>query len=235
MRPGQLPKVLRRVSEWIARPASLPAFVALVAVSLLGLLADYQNRQIFEQHARATVADRLSVIRARVEGNLSRDIQIGRGVVAALATRPTLGEAEFRVLVAHLLATGSDLRLIAAAPDMIIRMVYPLIGNEKVVGLDYTKTPAQRDAVMRSRTNRSARHGRSTRIDTGRGWPCRPFSRGDRSARCPPGFLGHRVSGDRCRPPLRQQRHSRRRLRTRPDHTRTRRQGGGRRNFLRIG
>ena len=152
MGPGQLPKVLRRVSEWIARPASLPALVALVAVGLLGLLADDQNRQIFEQHTRAAVADRLSVIRARVEGNVSRDIQIGRGVVAALATRPTLGEAEFRALVRHLLATGSDLRLIAAAPDMIIRMVYPLVGNEKVVGLDYTKTPAQLEAVMRART-----------------------------------------------------------------------------------
>lgn len=152
MRPGRLPKVLLRVSGWIARPASLPALVALIAVSLLGLLADYQNRQIFEQHARATIADRLSVIRARVEGNISRDVQIGRGVVAALATHPALSETEFATLVEHLLATGSDLRLIAAAPDMVVRMVYPLVGNEKVVGLDYAKTPSQRDAIMRART-----------------------------------------------------------------------------------
>lgn len=152
MAPGRLLRLLRRTSVKIVRPASLPALVVFFAVGLLGLLADYQNQQIFEQHSRATVADRLSVIRARLEGNTNRDIQIGRGVVAALATQPTLSDNEFRTLVGHLLETGSDLRLIAAAPDMVVRVVYPLAGNEKVVGLDYTQTPSQRDAVLRART-----------------------------------------------------------------------------------
>ncbi|PIO98205.1 hypothetical protein CJ014_16245 [Pleomorphomonas carboxyditropha] len=151
MAPGRLLRVLRRVNGWVLRPASLPALITLVAVGLFGLLADHQNHQIFEQHARAAVADRLSVIRARLEGNISRDIQIGRGVVAAFATRPTLGEAEFNTLVEHLLATGSDLRLMAAAPDMVVRMVHPLAGNEKVMGLDYARTPNQRDAAFRAR------------------------------------------------------------------------------------
>lgn len=151
MAAGGLLRVLRRVNGWVLRPASLPALIALVAVGLLGLLADHQNHQLFEQHARATVADRLSVIRARLEGNISRDVQIGRGVVAAFATRPALDRNEFTTLVEHLLASGSDLRLIAAAPDMVISMVHPFVGNEKVVGLDYTKTPGQRDAVLRAK------------------------------------------------------------------------------------
>lgn len=151
MAAGGLLRILRRVNGLVLRPASLPALIALVAVGLLGLLADYQNHQLFEQHARATVADRLSVIRARLEGNISRDIQIGRGVVAAFATRPTLDKNEFTTLVGHLLAAGSDLRLIAAAPNMVIGMVHPLVGNEKVMGLDYMKTPSQRDAVLRAK------------------------------------------------------------------------------------
>jgi len=151
MAPGRLLRVLRRMNGWVLRPASLPALITLVAVGLFGLLADHQNHQIFEQHARAAVADRLSVIRARLEGNISRDIQIGRGVVAAFATRPTLSEAEFDTLVEHLLATGSDLRLMAAAPDMVVRMVHPLAGNEKAMGLDYAKTPNQRDAAFRAK------------------------------------------------------------------------------------
>ena len=151
MAAGGLLRVLRRVNGLVLRPASLPALIALIAVGLLGLLADYQNHQLFEQHARATVADRLSVIRARLEGNISRDIQIGRGVVAAFATRPTLDNNEFAILVEHLLATGSDLRLIAAAPDMVVGMIHPLLGNEKVMGLDYMKTPGQRDNVLRAK------------------------------------------------------------------------------------
>ncbi|WP_053239654.1 putative bifunctional diguanylate cyclase/phosphodiesterase [Pleomorphomonas koreensis] len=140
-----------RMNGLVLRAASLPALIALVAFGLLGVLADRQNRQIFEQHARAAVADRLSVIRARLEGNISRDIQIGHGVVAAIATRPSLDTAEFGAFVEHLMETGSDLRLVVAAPDMVVRMAHPLPGNEKVIGLDYMQTPSQREAVLRAR------------------------------------------------------------------------------------
>lgn len=152
MASGGLLRILCRVNGLVLRPASLPALIALVAVGLLGLLADHQNHQLFEQHTRAAVADRLSVVRARLEGNISRDIQIGRAVAAAFATRPTLDKNEFTTLVEHLLSEGSDLRLIAAAPDMVVSMVHPLVGNEKAVGLNYMNTPAQRDAVLRART-----------------------------------------------------------------------------------
>lgn len=45
----------------------------------------------------------------------------------------------------------SQLRNIGAAPDMVIRLMYPLAGNEKAVGLDYRKTPGQRAAAERAR------------------------------------------------------------------------------------
>ncbi|MBQ1203915.1 MAG: CHASE domain-containing protein, partial [Loktanella sp.] len=40
---------------------------------------------------------------------------------------------------------------IAAAPDMIIQMIYPEAGNEQVIGLDYNEISEQRDAALRAR------------------------------------------------------------------------------------
>src|SRR5690606_25349752 len=40
---------------------------------------------------------------------------------------------------------------IAAAPDLVVRMVYPVEPNRASLGLDYSKNPAQRDAALRAR------------------------------------------------------------------------------------
>lgn len=152
--PDGRAQVFKQLGGLIARPAYLPALIALIAVSLLGILADQQNRQIFEQHSGATVADQLSVLRARLEGNLNRDIQIGRAVVATLATRTRVTPDDFNALVGRLIEPESDLRLITAAPDMVVRMLYPLAGNEKVLGLDYSKVSAQREAAYRVKETR---------------------------------------------------------------------------------
>ena len=38
---------------------------------------------------------------------------------------------------------------------MVVRLVYPLAGNEKAVGLDYAKSPAQRAAAELARDTNS--------------------------------------------------------------------------------
>lgn len=152
--PSGRARALRRISGLIARPASLPALIALIAVGLLGYLADYQNRQIFEQSARAAVADQLSVLRAQIEGNINRDIQMGRGVVAAIATNTRFRETDFNAFVERLLEAGTNLRSIAAAPDMVVTMVYPRAGNEAAMGLNYATMPSQRDAAFRVKESR---------------------------------------------------------------------------------
>ena len=57
----------------------------------------------------------------------------------------------FAQLAANLLTEKSKLRNIAAAPDMVISLMYPMKGNERAIGLDYRKNPAQREAALRAR------------------------------------------------------------------------------------
>jgi diguanylate cyclase (GGDEF)-like protein len=118
---------------------------------LAGAFADYQNTVLYQQSERAQVQDKLGLIRAKLEGNINGNIQLVQGLVATLSTEPGMQQDRFSQLADNLFDKGGQLRNIAAAPDMIVQMMYPLEGNEKAIGLDYRANAAQREAVMRAR------------------------------------------------------------------------------------
>ena len=66
--------------------------------------ADYQNRRVFEQGLRADVLGSISVIRAKLEGNVNGNIQLVRGLVATLTTEPEMSQQRFAQLAANLLS-----------------------------------------------------------------------------------------------------------------------------------
>ncbi|WP_343057038.1 bifunctional diguanylate cyclase/phosphodiesterase [Chthonobacter rhizosphaerae] len=125
--------------------------MALLVISCLGLLAEWQNRTIYQHEIRSDVASRLSLVRARLEGNLGGDLQLIRGLVATLSTRPDLDQDQFARLVAVLMESRTAVRHVAAAPGLVVRMVYPLAGNERALGLDYAANPSQREGALRAR------------------------------------------------------------------------------------
>ncbi|MEO5807543.1 EAL domain-containing protein [Devosia sp.] len=123
----------------------------IVIVVAAGIFADRQNSSIAEQRARATVQDQLSVIRAKLEGNMNSNIQLVRGLVGMIASNPELDSQQLNALGASLFEQSSQLRSIAVAPDLVVSMIYPLKGNERAMGLNYRTNDAQRDAALRAR------------------------------------------------------------------------------------
>ena len=143
--------VWQQVRSTVFRLANVPALIAGLTICLLGYLADWQNHELFIQRLRGNVTDELSIIRARLEGGIARDTQIGRAVVAEVASHPDIDQTAYSAFVERLMAGDNDLRSVAAAPDMIIRLVHPLASNEAVLGLDYNTSPAQSEAAKRAR------------------------------------------------------------------------------------
>lgn len=139
---------LRRVA---LTPTNIAAAIALVVIVAAGFFADYQNRLVFDQRQRADVMADLSLVRARLEGNIFGNIQLVRGFVAVLTTEPDMGAARFDALAGAILASGSQIRHLATAPDMVIAMVYPRDGNEAALGNDLRLVENQRDAAFRAR------------------------------------------------------------------------------------
>ena len=133
--------------EW-RRTSFLPALLAFLVVVVAGLVLDRQAETINQERVRSEVLGRISVIRAKLEGHVSSNVQLVRGLVSVISTEPDMDQARFDALVGNLFEEDSQLRSVAAAPDLVIRMTYPLEGNEKAIGLDYRQTPNQWDAVQ---------------------------------------------------------------------------------------
>lgn len=135
----------------ILRATNIPAILAVAVVLAGWMFAEYQNRRVFEQSQRAEVLGTVSLIRSKLEGNINANIQLVRGLIATIATEPEMEQARFASLATNLFTGRSQLRNVAASPDLIVRMVFPYQGNEQVIGLDYNRIQTQREAALRAR------------------------------------------------------------------------------------
>ncbi len=142
---------MRKMLGGMVSLAYLPAVVAAVFVSALALFADHQNHVLFEQQMRAETLAKVNVFRARLEGMVNGNIQLVRGLVSTIVSEPYMGQERFAQLAANLFRDDSQLRNVAAAPDLVIAMIHPRAGNEAAIGLDYRNNDAQREGALRAR------------------------------------------------------------------------------------
>ncbi|MCW1933770.1 ATP-binding protein [Pararhodobacter zhoushanensis] len=133
------------------RVTNIPAAISLAVVVLIWTFAELQNRHVYQESLRHEVLGSASVVRAQIEGTLSSNIQLVRGLIATLITEPDMSAERFAALSTGLMSQNSLLRNLAAAPDMVIRYVYPLEGNAAALGLSYLDTPEQREGAILAR------------------------------------------------------------------------------------
>ncbi|WKE64867.1 diguanylate cyclase [Gallaecimonas kandeliae] len=97
----------------------------------------------------------LTELRARIESSLNASLYTSRGLVSFLRTQPKASKAEVDAMLADLFHSSRHLRDLVTAPDLVMRQVYPLKGNESIIGVDYRSLPDQWPAVeacIRSRS-----------------------------------------------------------------------------------
>ncbi|MBL8359819.1 MAG: response regulator [Rubrivivax sp.] len=131
------------------------ALVPVVLVLLAGAYAEKLNDERHLLGVRSEVERRSGELRGRLEATIYSDLQLVRGLVSVIHLKPELTQQEFETAAQPLLLEGrTQLRNIAAAPDMVVRYVVPLAGNARAIGLDYRTTPAQFEAADRARRTR---------------------------------------------------------------------------------
>jgi len=130
----------------------MPAIIAAGAVAVLGVFADHQNRILSQQALRADVLAKVNLLRARLGGRINGNIQLVRGLVAMIGAEPDIDQKRFGELAHNLLDNDNQLKEVAAAPDFVVSMVYPVTGNERVFGLDYRTNEKQWPSVLRAST-----------------------------------------------------------------------------------
>ncbi len=135
------------------------AFYSILTVLalLLFVTAAYISHSLVQRHQaeqHRETQKQLSFYHNRLFTNLQNHIQIVRGLPGLFAVNPQLTQQQYARAVRHLVTEGSEIRNIAAAPDMVIRYMYPIEGNEAAVGLDYRTAPTQFEAADRARRTR---------------------------------------------------------------------------------
>jgi sensor domain CHASE-containing protein len=135
---------------WAVHPSVAAACLALT----IGLAASYRigslrNRERAAE-ARAAVTATLDHVRADLSRELFSAVNLPLGLYGLVAIRGTIDAAEFENLASTLVERNPLIRNIALAPGNVVRYVFPLQGNEAALGLDYMRTPSQRESVLRA-------------------------------------------------------------------------------------
>jgi len=144
------------MQQTISTKLAFYSILTVLAV-LLFIAATYLNISLVERHQNQLYSDtqkQLSLYHNRLFTNLQNHIQIVRGLPGLFAINPELSQEQFARAVRHLVYAQSEIRNVAAAPDMVIRYMYPMEGNQAALGLDYRNTPAQFEAADRARRTR---------------------------------------------------------------------------------
>lgn len=125
--------------------------VAVVSILFLALLLDiFLHHQLMLRHKNdqiLSVSLKAATIRARLEKQIASNLYIIQGLGNYVSLNPLLSKDDFDQYSQEMLYSSTMIRNVAAAPDYVIEYIYPLKGNESVVGLDYRKVPSQWNQV----------------------------------------------------------------------------------------
>lgn len=172
----------------------------LLLLGLAALIGESINDSRYLTARRAEVQNQLAQRRAQLEYQLNGDIQLVKGLISVITLDPQLNQIKFEKAVEPLFANHTLLRNIGAAPDMVIRLMYPIEGNEKAIGLDYRLQPSQLPAVERAReTHQIVLAGPVNLVQGGRGVIARMpvFTPGERGTEHFWGIVSAVIDADR--------------------------------------
>jgi diguanylate cyclase (GGDEF)-like protein len=93
-------------------------------------------------------------IASKLTGMINNNLSLINGLSAHIASYSEIKQPDFETYVKEVFQNQPLLINMAAAPDLVIRMIYPLEGNRGALGLNYRKNDDQWDAVKQAIINR---------------------------------------------------------------------------------
>jgi len=130
-----------------------PAAVSLFLMLLLSVLAFAmlaQERAKYVESQRYQLLQTLTNYASALEGMVNSGVVALDSIRSELVLQPDVDLAKLDARVALLLHNYPYFRHVAIAPDLVIRYVYPLKGNETVIGVDYRNIPQQLAAIEKT-------------------------------------------------------------------------------------
>lgn len=126
------------------------SFIA-VSIIFIGVIVDQLNNRQFLVDLRSSLRHQMHTLQAQLEGDIISKALLMRGFAATIASNPDISQKRYAFLASQLIMDDPTIINIAAAPDMVVRYVYPLEPNKAVLGFDYRQSKAQLKEVERAR------------------------------------------------------------------------------------
>jgi signal transduction histidine kinase len=130
-----------RTRRFLRTPDGRARFIALLTLGILLLvwwqaMVWYRSQLLTEQRLRAT--EEVSLRGSALSAAINRRFALLRGLNAFVRTEYDQGDfsAQFLVFASNLYANTSGIHTIAVAPGGLIQHIYPLAGNETLIGYD---------------------------------------------------------------------------------------------------
>jgi two-component system, OmpR family, sensor histidine kinase VicK len=127
-----------------------------VLILLLFSLAGITEYLVFQERARQhnlstrQVVAAAGQLRALIESEMNGPLNLSFGLAAYIkASQGQVRDTEFEILLPNLVHQGRYIRNMSIAPDNRISYVYPLLGNEKALGIYYPDLTEQWPDITR--------------------------------------------------------------------------------------
>jgi len=148
--------------------------IVIFAFLLVGIAADFFLIRLLSREFRTDqemfVTLEAGAIRARIEDRVNSNLFLAYGMAANISVQPDLPQERFDALARVLINKSTSLKNIAAAPNFVIRYIFPLEGNQKAIGLNYRTAPEQwEQAHAAMQTRRMILAGPINLVQGGRG------------------------------------------------------------------
>jgi Predicted periplasmic ligand-binding sensor domain len=124
--------------------------IGLVIILLMYVSTEYNMSQSHKQSLRYEALQTAQDLTTSLGNYLNNDVILVKNLAAYISINPDLEAQEFLAFCTEIFEQGESLINLAAAPDLIIKMICPVAGNEVVLGADYRQLPAQKTLVFQA-------------------------------------------------------------------------------------
>ncbi|NOZ66630.1 MAG: hypothetical protein GXP00_09090 [Alphaproteobacteria bacterium] len=129
------------------------SFAVLLVITSITFLVERTERQDLRQLEELNSFKTLHMIKSAMERELNEAFfQLG-ALAAYISVNPEIEKDDFNVFSRNLLRQKSHVLSIGAAPDMVVKYVYPYGKNKAIIGLDYRKLEKQKYLVFLAKSS----------------------------------------------------------------------------------
>ncbi|MFA0012515.1 diguanylate cyclase [Vibrio lentus] len=134
----------RSSKQW---PAKLLSLLLLLVVVTAIEVFHAKQLTFLKNESYSEAKKQLSIIRSRIEAAIVSDMYILNNFSTLVTINPDSDMKSWDKIAQNIIRDGYHIRLIGLAEDDILNFVYPMEGNEQILGIDYRDHPTQWESV----------------------------------------------------------------------------------------